>query len=79
MHEHAREQDKSKLPLVLFAARSPAGLEYDGEDERVDGQHHHRVEEGPRQSQRGAAISSNDIALAHLEDELAMPQQAAHQ
>lgn len=79
MDDHADKQHHGKLGFGFFSTDTPPGFEYHGEDEGVHTEHQHRIEERPRQTHHGTAVTTYHLAFCQLGDERAMPPQAAGQ
>ncbi len=73
--EHEREVGAAPAA----GERAPARREHLGEEQRVDGEHQHRVERHPEQAARGAAVARPRVALGHLPDEVPVAPQAAQE
>src|SRR5207248_1118121 len=61
-----------EFQLVVTDTAFPAGLEDEGENERIDSKHHDRMHERPADAEHRAAIATEHLALHELVHEVAV-------
>jgi len=72
------KKNERKLEAAL-SSRTPASLEDHAENEGVNGQHQHGVEERPEKPKDRSSIAPDHFALGHLNDQVAgLPHPAHH-
>ena len=67
VHDHAAEDHDSQAAIAISAEPvvTPAGLKDHGEDKRINDQEEYGIEERPRQPDKRALVTRDNIATRH--------------